>query len=62
MIPHPLPAPELRNGRVLKPGLLLCSITSANNTAEVLITDVIPGELPTYKGHVTLWKRPDTPQ
>ncbi|MDJ0464268.1 serine/threonine-protein kinase [Streptomyces sp. H27-C3] len=59
MIPHPLPAAELRNGRILKTGLLLCSITSNDNIAEVLITEVVPGpQLPTYKGHITLWKRP----
>ncbi|MEU3945825.1 serine/threonine-protein kinase [Streptomyces sp. NPDC029526] len=63
VLSHPLPAAELRLGRQVKVGTVLCSITSNDNVAEAEITEIVPGEgpdgLPTYKGYVTAWKRPD---
>lgn len=62
VLSHPLPAAELRLGRQVKVGTILCSITSNDNVAEAEITEIVPGEgpegLPTYKGYVTTWKRP----
>ncbi|WP_432058255.1 serine/threonine-protein kinase [Streptomyces sp. bgisy022] len=63
VLSHPLPAAELRLGRQVKVGTVLCSITSNDNVAEAEITEIVPGDgpdgLPTYKGYVTAWKRPD---
>lgn len=65
VLSHPLPAAELRLGRQVKVGTVLCSITSNDNVAEAEITQIIPGEgpdgLPTYKGYVTAWDRPAPP-
>ncbi|CAL9459992.1 serine/threonine-protein kinase [Streptomyces sp. enrichment culture] len=62
VLSHPLPAAELRLGRQVKVGTVLCSITSNDNVAEAEITEIVPGVgpdgLPTYKGYVTAWKRP----
>ncbi|AZM59503.1 MULTISPECIES: serine/threonine-protein kinase [unclassified Streptomyces] len=62
VLSHPLPAAELRLGRQVKVGTVLCSITSNDNIAEAEVTEIIPGEgadgLPTYKGYVTVWKSP----
>ncbi|MFC9545379.1 serine/threonine-protein kinase [Streptomyces sp. NPDC014603] len=64
VLSHPLPAAELRLGRQVKVGTVLCSITSNDHVAEAEITEIVPGEgadgLPTYKGFVTAWKRPAT--
>lgn len=61
---HPLPAAELRLGRQVQVGTILCAVTSNDNVAEARITEIIPGEgpdgLPTYKGYVTAWERPET--
>ena len=62
VLSHPLPAAELRLGRQVRVGTVLCSITSNDNIAEAEVTEIIPGEgadgLPTYKGYVTVWKSP----
>ncbi|MGW4102097.1 serine/threonine-protein kinase [Streptomyces sp. NPDC004976] len=62
VLSHPLPAAELRLGRQVRVGTVLCSITSNDNVAEAEITQIVPGEgpdgLPTYKGYVTAWERP----
>ncbi|MFJ6075125.1 serine/threonine-protein kinase [Streptomyces sp. NPDC093065] len=62
VLSHPLPAAELRLGRQVKVGTILCSITSNDSVAEAEITDIVPGEggtgLPTFKGYVSAWKRP----
>ncbi|MFD8350921.1 serine/threonine-protein kinase [Streptomyces coelicoflavus] len=62
VLSHPLPAAELRLGRQVKVGTILCAITSNDSVAEAEITDIIPGEgrtgLPTFKGYVSAWKRP----
>ncbi|MFD7060488.1 serine/threonine-protein kinase [Streptomyces sp. NPDC059906] len=62
VLSHPLPAAELRLGRQVKVGTVLCSITSNDSVAEAEITDILPGEggtgLPTFKGYVSAWKRP----
>lgn len=62
VLSHPLPAAELRLGRQVRVGTILCSITSNDAVAEAEITEIVPGEgadgLPTYKGYVTAWERP----
>ncbi|MFF5343942.1 serine/threonine-protein kinase [Streptomyces althioticus] len=62
VLPHPLPAAELRLGRVVKTGTTLCAVTSEDHVAEARITEIVPGRgsdgLPTYKGYVTVWERP----
>ncbi|MEU0914034.1 serine/threonine-protein kinase [Streptomyces althioticus] len=62
VLPHPLPAAELRLGRVVKTGTTLCAVTSDDHVAEARITEIVPGRgsdgLPTYKGYVTVWERP----
>ncbi|GGX15453.1 hypothetical protein GCM10010297_41110 [Streptomyces malachitofuscus] len=62
VLSHPLPAAELRLGRQVKVGTILCAITSNDSVAEARITEIVPGEglegLPTFKGHVTVWKGP----
>lgn len=62
VLPHPLPAAELRLGRQVRTGTVLCAVTSNDNVAEAEITEIVPGEgadgLPTYKGYVTAWKPP----
>ncbi|MCT7357310.1 hypothetical protein N4P33_34995, partial [Streptomyces sp. 15-116A] len=66
VLSHPLPAAELRLGRQVKVGTILCAITSNDNVAEAEITEIVPGDgpdgLPTYKGYVTVWQRPDVNQ
>ncbi|WP_217167225.1 serine/threonine-protein kinase [Streptomyces sp. AC512_CC834] len=62
VLSHPLPAAELRLGRQVKVGTILCAITSNDSVAEAEITGIVPGEgstgLPTFKGYVSAWKRP----
>ncbi|MEU3255401.1 serine/threonine-protein kinase [Streptomyces sp. NPDC006997] len=62
VLPHPLPAAELRLGRLVRTGTTLCAVTSDDHVAEARITEIVPGRgtdgLPTYRGYVTVWERP----